>query len=296
MILLFGGLILFVPIRYRAKARKSEKLSVHFIGSWLLHLFHISVRYDGEVPVIKLRIVGIPVFDSSKEKSEKKVKTKKAKKIKKKQEKREYRPESEEIVNVMELKTEEPIQNSLSSIEDNKIEKTIEKERIDSENDMEEKLCEEKTSLWKKITQWFLLVKKTIRNFRSICQNLWKKVGLIKEFIQKEDNKKGFSSIFGSSIQILKKIGPAVIKGKIQFGTGDPCSTGQALGVLGICYGWIGDQIEIEPDFENEVLKGELFIKGRFRVISLLIIGVKLLKDEGFKKLRNNFAKLKEEI
>ena len=94
----------------------------------------------------------------------------------------------------------------------------------------------------------------------------------------------------------IKKIGPAVIKGKIQFGTGDPCSTGQALGVLGICYGWIGDQIEIEPDFENEVLKGELFIKGRFRVISLLIIGVKLLKDEGFKKLRNNFAKLKEEI
>lgn len=308
--LLLGGLILFVPIRYRAKAKKTEELSVHFVGSWLLHFFHLSVHYDGKVPVMKLRISGIPIFDSTKEKKEKK---EKRQKIKRKKEKKEQKPAQEEIIQVMELKPEkqddlvkekvndETPQNSFQGIEEDKIEKTIKQEMPDREQEV---------SLWQKIKQIVLIIKryilkffelfrqmkKTIKNFRETCWKIWQKWICIKEFIQQEENKKGFSSVFESLIQILKKIGPVVVKGKVHFGTGDPCSTGQALGVLGVCYGWFGRQVEIEPDFEHEILEGELFIKGRFQVISLLIIGIKLLKDEGFKNLRMNFGKLKEAL
>ena len=81
---------------------------------------------------------------------------------------------------------------------------------------------------------------------------------------------------------------------KLLFGTGDPCSTGKVLGVLSLIYGLYGEHIEITPDFNNKVLEGNFNVKGRIRLVRIIIIVTKLLLDKRFKRLKNNFSRLKE--
>lgn len=321
--LLLIGLILFVPVRYRAKGERGEKLFFYFIGSWLFHILHVSVRYDGENPIIKLRIAGIPVFDNTREKKEKRKRTNKSKE----EELEENTVETEELVHSLEItpQNEETVHTfEIKQKDDTISEMNPEKqEEASHQTEMiEEKLngnenSEEKGFFGKitnKVKQILLFIKKTyfrtlelisniqetIKKIIDICKLILKKISTVKVFISQAENKEGFTTVFGAGIEILKKIGPAKIKGKLYFGTGDPCSTGQILAALGALYGMnifnIGDSIIIEPDFEKAVLEGELFIKGRFRLVSLLIIGIKMLRDKKFKTLKQNIYKLKEEL
>ena len=83
---------------------------------------------------------------------------------------------------------------------------------------------------------------------------------------------------------------PKKIKGRIHFGTSDPCSTGQLLGVIGAGCGMLGTGVKIEPDFENKVLEGYLEVKGRMQVYMLLWI----LKDVFWSEEWKYFKKQKE--
>lgn len=321
--LLLIGLILFVPVRYRAKGERGEKLFFYFIGSWLCHILHVSVRYDGENPIIKLRIAGISIFDNTREKKEKRKRTNKSKE----EELEENTVETEELVHSLEItpQNEETVHTFEIKQKDDTISEMNleEKEEASHQIEMiEEELngnenSEEKGFFGKitnKVKQILLFIKKTyfrtlelisniqetIKKIIDICKLILKKISTVKVFISQAENKEGFTAVFGAGIEILKKIGPAKIKGKLYFGTGDPCSTGQILAALGALYGMnifnIGDSIIIEPDFEKAVLEGELFIKGRFRLVSLLIIGIKMLRDKKFKTLKKNIYKLKEEL
>lgn len=321
--LLLIGLILFVPVRYRAKGERGEKLFFYFIGSWLCHILHVSVRYDGENPIIKLRIAGIPIFDNTREKKEKRKRTNKSKEEELEENtveteelvhSLEITPQNEETVHTFEIKQKDDTISEMNLEEKEEASHQIEmiEEELNGNENSEEKGFFAKIT--NKVKQILLFIKKTyfrtlelisniqetIKKIIDICKLILKKISTVKVFISQAENKEGFTAVFGAGIEILKKIGPAKIKGKLYFGTGDPCSTGQILAALGALYGMnifnIGDSIIIEPDFEKAVLEGELFIKGRFRLVSLLIIGIKMLRDKKFKTLKKNIYKLKEEL
>ncbi len=119
---------------------------------------------------------------------------------------------------------------------------------------------------------------------------------LIFGFLKDERNKEGMKLIFLSLKKLLKHVLPQKIRSKLIFGTGDPCSTGQALGVMSILYSFYGDRISIIPDFERNRLEGQHFVQGRIRLVTILIIVVKLIFDKRFKQLKNNFSILKEAL
>jgi hypothetical protein len=65
---------------------------------------------------------------------------------------------------------------------------------------------------------------------------------------------------------------------------------------MGILYGFYGDRVVIIPDFENKVFEGKHYARGRIRLITLLIIVIKLISDKRFKRLKSNFLILKEAL
>lgn len=322
--LLLIGLILFVPVRYRAKGERGEKLFFYFIGSWLCHILHVSIQYDGDNPIIKLRIAGIPIFDNTREKKERKKKRIKSKLGEEELDKNtvetqelihtlELNPKTDETVHTLEIEQKGDIISKTNSEEQNIVPYELE----EKENEQNKKQNKEKgffSKLIKKVKEILLLIKETYFRILELISNIQetikriidtsklilKKISTVKDFISEDENKEGFNTVFGTAIHILKKIGPAKIKGRLYFGTGDPCSTGQILAALGALYGMnifnIGDSVTIEPDFEKAVLEGDLFIKGRFRLISLLIIGIKMLRDKKFKTFKKNIYNLKEEL
>ena len=76
--------------------------------------------------------------------------------------------------------------------------------------------------------------------------------------------------------RLLKHICPRRIKGWVHFGTSDPALTGELLGGLSIFFAMCGQGVRVTPDFEREVLEGELEIKGHLRGIVLLILIIKV--------------------
>ncbi len=133
------------------------------------------------------------------------------------------------------------------------------------------------------------------RTFSKIL-NLKKKLHLILEFLKDEENKQAFQVTFSSLKKLLKHILPTRLKSEVTFGTGDPCSTGKALGAISILYSFYGDNIRITPDFENKIFEGNHYARGRIRIGSLLIILIRLILDKKFKQLKRNFKILKEAL
>ena len=140
--------------------------------------------------------------------------------------------------------------------------------------------------------EWKAKLSRLFKNASSIRA----KLQLIIEFFRDGMNKEGIHLTFSSLKRLLKHVLPTKLQSKLIFGTGDPCSTGQALGAISILYSFYGDKLQITPDFEREIFEGKHFAKGRIRLITILIIVVKLIFDKRFKQLKNNFIILKEAL
>jgi len=121
-------------------------------------------------------------------------------------------------------------------------------------------------------------------------------ISAVKEFFKSEDNILGILQTLNSIKRLLKHVFPGKISGYVRFGTGDPCSTGQILGLLAAFYGYYGRTLTIQPDFLEKCLETEVKIKGKIRIFTLLMVILCLWFDKKFKLLIANFKKLKAEI
>jgi hypothetical protein len=139
-------------------------------------------------------------------------------------------------------------------------------------------------------------IKSKLQSILTSAAGIRQKISLILDFIRDEYNKQGFQITFSSVKRLLKHILPTKLKSRIVFGTGDPCSTGQALGAMSILYSFYGDKIQIVPDFQNKRLEGTHCAQGRIRLVTILIIVIKLMLDKRFQQLRKNFQILKEAL
>lgn len=147
-----------------------------------------------------------------------------------------------------------------------------------------------------KVKNVFIKIKDTLIHIKdklSGIQRLWINC---RNFLQDEINKSAIKHIFISLKKFLKHIKPVKLSLNIEFGTGDPCSTGQALGGFAILYSFYGDAISIIPNFEEEIAEGTIFIRGRIRLFTLLIICIKLVLDKNFRIFIKNFKAFKEEL
>lgn len=146
------------------------------------------------------------------------------------------------------------------------------------------------------IRHFFHRVVEKIKSLFEKAIDIQHKINLVKAFINEDDNRAAFGVTYDKLKKILKHIKPTTLRSRLIFGTGDPCSTGQALGMAGILYGIYGDHIQITPDFENKIFKGSHYARGRIRTGTLLIIVIRLLLDKKFKLLLRNYRILKEAL
>lgn len=71
----------------------------------------------------------------------------------------------------------------------------------------------------------------------------------------------------------------------LKLGMNDPSLTGQIFGAYSVINNVLGLHFVLEPDFDHEVLETKIFLKGHVRVISLLVIAVRLYGNKTLRKL-----------
>lgn len=292
-------IILFVPIRYRVKVEHGDAFILNGGVSWLLHLVHGRISWLDGKRRIWIRIMGILIYDSQRAPRDKRRKAKQDLSDDEDRTDVDRTDVDRTDVDRTDMDSTENIRPSSKSVSDIDIEsknEAVEQSTEEEEHSREAIFTRIYTRIKNKLISFFKAIKNKIIKIIQGFLKVKNKLGLILDFINDDINKRGFHFTYKTLKRLLRHILPRRLRSKLIFGTGDPCSTGQALGIFGILYGIYGNNLQITPDFENKVLIGSHYARGRIRIWTLLIIVIKLLLDKRFKELKMNYQMLKEAL
>lgn len=300
IILLVLLAVLFIPIRYRIDFSIYEYGSIRCMVSWFLRIFSINFNYEkGEFDKY-VKIFGIRtklLFGKIEENDDFDYNKSEEKDIfeeinesfseKKHDYEDKYKPEKDDIIEL--FKDEE--QESSHNFHKEDMEE-VNNEQQDEENTSSDV---KKKSIFNKIWDKLKKIRFKIKSIYGKIKKAYKKAASIKEFLELEQTKEAISFLKEQTNALFRYIKPRKVTGRLKFGTGNPASTGEILGIIYIFYKGANDKFIIEPDFDNKVLEGEIHLKGRITVFSMLIIAIKLYRNKNLKDTIKNGKKLKEE-
>ena len=82
------------------------------------------------------------------------------------------------------------------------------------------------------------------------------------------------------------------MKANLHFGFEDPYITGKVLAGAAILYPFTAEHIDLEPDFEQAIIEGDIEIKGRIRLIYFVVIGIKLILNKNIRVTYHDVRKM----
>lgn len=249
-------MILLVPIRYVAKGEFYQEGKVRLKVSWLLSILTLLLTYENGKVNSYIRILGFTLKQKKKK----------------------------EIIPIIEEGVKETADGANELLKDVSGVDLEEVEELTETKGKEKKTKKIKRPWWKKL-------KFTFHQFCDRIKTIRNNKDRFIEFITKEENKKVFTLVKVQIIALLKHIKPTKIRGNLEFGFDDPSLTGYLLGFLSIWYPVYYKNFIVKGNFETVIIKGDFFLKGRIRVLSLLIIAMKLIIDKNFRRMLKRIKK-----
>ena len=275
LVLFFLLSALFVPVCYRMWGKRTAtvlegKASV----SWLFGLIRLSVGYVDSQSKLELYLFGIPLvalkdrIDRWRKNRRKSVKRMRQRKTEKKvvQQKRES---SQAVPSVTGKSSYTKPADQICK--DNQVKEPVEKpvqDQVDSNSTEQEpdtaavifqKIKEILLKIWRFPGRVLERIRKSRLTFRQFCDKIKKWY----RFLQMDDTKQALLFLKGKGFLVLRHMLPVKIQGNLHFGFEDPSITGQVLAVAGMVYPLYGKTFRLIPDFEQQVLEGEVNLKGR---------------------------------
>ena len=306
LLLLMILLVLFVPIRYQVDANKQEEITASVRVSWLIRILYFRLEYINDKMKYKVRVFGFVFVDSEKQKSARQ-KTKKRRRAKKSKARQDIQEESKQSLEDVIIQRDDVREDADISLVEITTEHDQDAQKMEHQLPKNKGIYQKVKDVFKsvyriirevcmKLKAMTLQVKENAHKIIEIINNVHNKVKKIKAFLQNKVNQQGLKE-FGKGVKkIIKHCLPTKWNASIYFGTGDPCSTGQALGAISIAYSFIGEHLQVRPNFEEAVFEGTLYAKGRIRLFTVLLIGIKLYFNQYFQELLKNTNSLKEEF
>lgn len=261
-------IVLFVPVKYHGDASASgtaDSIKANIKFSWLLHLISGYVTYENKEMNWQVRILWKKL---NVEKEEKK---------------------SECDGSIHEKQPQENIPKKAAVEENVSQESNADKTTLNhTEADKSET---EKQKAKTKKRNFFEKIKYTFQNICDKIKMLIKKKEQLQEFLTSEIHQHAWKRIKREAFRLLRHLRPKKVTANLHFGFENPATTGRVLAVLSILYPFYGDHINIEPEFEEKILEGNVFIKGYIMCIQLLVIICNLYFDKNIKTTYKNIQK-----
>ena len=274
-VLFLLALVLFVPIRYRARViHNPEKDDIYGRASFLFPLVVFRFRFYEKVFSYKGRALWYVFAESGKNKEE--PSAKKNKGVKKEE------PEKKAAVQA------EPEAVSESVADESDAEETKEiLEKIKPVSSSEEPETAEKKKKPKK-------EKAPKKSLAETLKKLLRQKDEVVRILSKQESKDSIRFAWDKLKKTIRHIVPRKVKGYLIFGSDDPATTGQVLGIVSVLYAAMGPVLKIVPDFENKRLECDLEFRGRLRVFTLLVILLKIYFNKELKQLIEEIKSIKE--
>ena len=138
--------------------------------------------------------------------------------------------------------------------------------------------------IYTKIKEIIKLIRDTVKKISGAADRLKEKVSKAKEFVTDEDNKALFHFLVEQLKALIKVIKPKKYRINARIGFEDPATMGKVLAYVSILYGMSGVDLSLEPVFGENVKEGSIFLKGNIRIFTVLVIALRVYRNEQFKK------------
>ena len=257
--------VLFVPIRYRASGEKeADRIEGVAAVSFLYPFLSFKWQRAGNENRWALRLLGIKLKSSRKADKGKVAEPEKTDKGKAEETAQAAKPE----------KAAEPVkeekQPATPSVQNAEAEDAARQAEETGTQETDRVSSEKKARF-------------TISGLCDKMENIRDNVEYYKERLTAEENRLFLKRTKERIFAVLKSIKPKVLTARVVCGTGSPDTTGYVCAVYSMLYPVIEDRISFTADFENKVLDGELSVKGKVRVVTLVRHGIKILLDKQLK-------------
>lgn len=263
IVLLIIFIVLFAAVRYEIKAATDgdiKSLDADLNFSWFFHLISGYVRYKEENLDWQVKIawkkMNVPQKSKTIDLSDTKevVETAKISTDDILYEEEIVKPES---IKAESIKTE--------SVQDKEKNKKITKKRKKKKEPLGEKI---RCSIQK--------ISDKIKDINELKEK-------IMSYIRAEAHKKAFQKLLKELFRLLKKLKPKKLRANIEFGFEDPYTTGSILAYASMLYPFYGDNISIKPNFEEVIIKGDVYLKGCIRISYFADMGIRLILNKNIR-------------
>ena len=288
LVILVVTAVLFVPVRYKVNADYHDRFKAQAKVSWL-GILRLMISYDEELD-IKAKAFFITVYNNNDENS-KVSEQKKAKKKKEKKPEENIFSASDKDVEKLTEKEEKPQIKKAEAVNETKEDVQNVKEAVseDESGNIQNRSFFNKVKdkcfvIYTKIKEIIKLIRDTVKKISGAADRLKEKVSKAKEFVTDEDNKALFHFLVEQLKALIKVIKPKKYRINARIGFEDPATMGKVLAYVSILYGMSGVDLSLEPVFGENVKEGSIFLKGNIRIFTVLVIALRVYRNEQFKK------------
>lgn len=301
LVLLIVCTVLFLPFCYRAQVLKEEEgfACVKASGrvSWLFGAVALTASYEEQKPEAQILLFGASLETWKR----------RLKKIRR-GEASVSRTEENETENALEA--EKTAEQKAPDQKEKQQKVTAQKEQPEQEQEPDapkksilerffgriEYLPEKLLNLVSRLLQTaFRLLELPIRLLEKLEQKiqagrrLKRKWESVKKFFRSKMFREALLHAKKEVLYFLKKAAPKKVTGTVRFGFDDPALTGETLGILGMIYGKLPKDLSVQPDFEQEILRGDVRMKGSFQAVTAAGIALRLFRDQNLRKTIRHF-------
>ncbi len=302
LLIVIIGLLLFVPVTYRADGFYEEEIHLKVRVSWLLRLISLHVRFEKEQLSVDLRLFGFRkrLFRQDAQEAEETLESdlEEAAEDSRFLSQLEEAAEKEQIKEPPDKKTVGAEPEDVVEPEDFvKPEDVVEPEDFDEPEDWE-KAEEPRENIMDRI-------RGMIERIRGINDRIWGMIDTIRaavskvlELIRDEQNQAAARHLKKELFYLLKRLLPSRCKISARFSAGAPDRTGQALGVIAMFPYAYRNQWVLTPDFTADAayVKGEAHLSGHLFLFCPAGILIRILKDRNCRRLYRKLRQSAENI
>ena len=301
LVLLIVCTVLFLPFCYRAQVLKEEEgfACVKASGrvSWLFGAVALTASYEEQKPEAQILLFGASLETWKR-------------RLKKIRRGEASVPRTEENETENALEAEKTAEQKAPDQKEKQQKVTAQKEQPEQEQEPDapkksilerffgriEYLPEKLLNLASRLLQTaFRLLELPFRLLEKLEQKiqagrrLKRKWESVKKFFRSKMFREALLHAKKEVLYFLKKAAPKKVTGTVRFGFNDPALTGETLGILGMIYGKLPKDLSIQPDFEREILRGDVRMKGSFQAVTAAGIALRLFRDQNLRKTIRHF-------
>lgn len=301
LVLLIVCTVLFLPFCYRAQVLKEEEgfACVKASGrvSWLFGAVALTASYEEQKPDAQILLFGASLETWKR-------------RLKKIRRGEASVPRTEENETENALEAEKTAEQKAPDQKEKQQKVTAQKEQPEQEQEPDapkksilerffgriEYLPEKLLNLASRLLQTaFRLLELPFRLLEKLEQKiqagrrLKRKWESVKKFFRSKMFREALLHAKKEVLYFLKKAAPKKVTGTVRFGFNDPALTGETLGILGMIYGKLPKDLSIQPDFEQEILQGDVRMKGSFQAVTAAGIALRLFRDQNLRKTIRHF-------